>query len=288
MPLNLRQLRRKIKTTRQIGQITRAMKLVAAAKLKRAQQLVQAGQPYYQNLQKVLADVAAVTAGQLDHPYLQPREVHTVGVLIVGGDRGLCGAFNNNIWQAASEFIASQTVPVKVITVGRRMARLAQRHQLDVLQSWPGVRDPRDVPQMRQVAGLVRQLYEQGEVDRVQAIYADFVSMVRHPPVSCQLLPIAAAELEGPEEVSEYIFEPPAAQLLAELLPRAIEAEIYHIILSTQVAEQAARMIAMSAATDNAEDMITGLTRQLNRARQEGITAELLDVIGGAQAVGFD
>ena len=288
MPQNLRQLRRKIRTVRHIGQITRAMKLVAAAKLKRAQQLVQAGQPYYQHLQKVLADVSAATGGEVDHPYLHPRDVRSVAVLIVGGDRGLCGAFNNNIWQAASEFIASQTVPVKVITVGKRMERLAQRGRLDVVQSWPGVRDPRDVPQMRQIAGRVRQFYEQGEVDLVQAVYADFVSMVRHPPVSRQLLPILAAEVEEQEQVSEYIFEPPAAQLLARLLPRAVEAEIYHIILSTQVAEQAARMIAMSLATDNAEKMITGLTRQLNRARQEAITAELLDVVGGAQAVGFD
>lgn len=288
MAQNLRKLRRKIKTARDIGQITRAMKLVAAAKLKRAQQLVAAGRPYYKHLQKILEHVAAAAPEEFDHPYLNPREVGAVAVLVVGGDRGLCGAFNNNLWAAASEFIATQTVPVKVLTVGKRMARLARRQGLEVVRSWPGVRDPGDVARMQEVAGLVRHLYEQGEVDCVQAIYADFISMLRHPAVSRQLLPIPQAELPGQAAGDEYIFEPPAAQLLPRLLLRAIDAEIYNIILNTQVAEQAARMMAMSAATDNAEEMISSLTRRLNRARQEQITAELMDVVGGAKAVAAD
>ncbi len=287
MAQSLRKLRRKIKTTRDIGQITRAMKLVAAARLKRVQQLVAASRPYYEQLQRVLEHVAAATTEEFAHPYLIPREVGAIAVLVIGGDRGLCGAFNSNLWAAASEFIQSQTVPVQVITVGRRMERLARRQGLEVLESWPGARDPRDVSQMREVSDLVRRLYEQGKVDRVQAIYADFVSMVRHPAVSRQILPIPEADLSGAGRDEEYIFEPPVAQLLTRLLPRAIEAEICNIILNTQVAEQAARMIAMSAATDNAEKMISGLTRQLNRARQEEITAELMDVVGGAQAIGL-
>ena len=284
MTLNLRQLRRKIKTTRQRGQITRAMKLVAAARLRRVQQVVQAGRPYYEHLQKILAHVA--TAGQVDHPYLQPREVSVVAVLLVGGDRGLCGAFNTNLWQAAAEFIDSQDVPVKVITVGNYMERLARRRGLDILASRTGVHDPADTAHLQQVADLVREIYEQGQVDRVQTIYADFTSVVRHPVVSEQLLPIPQAELAAAEARDEYIFEPPAPQLLSRLLPRAVDAQVYQILLSTQAAEQAARMIAMSAATDNADELISSLTRQLNRARQEGITAELLDVVGGAQAIG--
>lgn len=283
MPLNLRQLRRKIKTTRHIGQITRAMKLVAAARLRRVQQAVQAGRPYYEQLQKVLTHVAAVA--DVDHAYLQPREVTAVAVLVAGGDRGLCGAFNSSLWQAAAAFIESQMVPVKIIAVGNQMQRRADRAKLDVLASWPGIHDPSDTAQLHQVANLVREIYEQGQVDCVQAIYADFASIMRYPTINVQLLPIPQAELAADAERTEYIFEPPAAQLLARLLPRAVTAQIYQLLLSTQAAEQAARMIAMSAATDNADEMVTSLTRQLNRARQEGITAELLDVVSGAQAI---
>ena len=284
MPQNLRQLRRKIRTARHIGQITRAMKLVAAARLKRVQQVVQAGRPYYQYLQRILTHVAAVA--DIEHPYLEEREVRAVGVLIVGGDRGLCGAFNTNLWQAAAEFIDSQDVPAKVIAVGSKVERMVRRRGLEMLAAWPGIHDPRDIAHLQQVSHLVKAIYEQGEVDRVQAIYADFASVVRHPTVSEQLLPILRPELATAAETSEYIFEPPAPQLLAGLLPRAVDAQIRQILLSTQAAEQAARMVAMSAATDNAEDIIGGLTRQLNRARQEAITAELLDVVGGAQAIG--
>ncbi len=283
MALNLRVLRRKIRTVRHIQQITRAMNLVAAAKLSRAQQIVQAGRSYYERLRQVTEHVAAV--GELDHPYLQAREVNAVAVLVVGGDRGLCGGFNSSIWESAAEYIAGQTVAARVITVGSRMERLARRAGVDVVQAWPGLSGPQDAHSAAEIASVVRGMYEQGEVDVVQAVYADFVSVVRHPVRNEQLLPIVRQGIAGERE-AEYLFEPPAEQLLSWLLPRAVDAEIRRILLATHTAEQAARMMAMRAATDNAEDMIEDLTRQLNRARQEGITAELLDVVGGAEAVG--
>ncbi len=283
MALNLRVLRRKIRTVRHIQQITRAMNLVAAAKLSRAQQIVQAGRSYYERLRQVTEHVAAV--GELEHPYLQAREVNAVAVLVVGGDRGLCGGFNSSIWESAAEYIAGQTVAARVITVGSRMERLARRAGVDVVQAWPGLSGPQDAHSAAEIASVVRGMYEQGEVDVVQAVYADFVSVVRHPVRNEQLLPIVRQGIAGERE-AEYLFEPPAEQLLSWLLPRAVDAEIRRILLATHTAEQAARMMAMRAATDNAEDMIEDLTRQLNRARQEGITAELLDVVGGAEAVG--
>ncbi len=285
---SLRDLRRKTKAIQHIRQITRAMKMVATAKLKRIQRTVENSRRYQEELRRLLADVANASV-EVDHPYLQAREVERVGVLVVGGDRGLCGAFNRQIDEQAVEFIAGQSAPVEVITVGNRMRRYADRHGLEVVSSHAAV-ERADEPDIDHIIGEVRSWYESGHVDLVQVVYARFDSLVRHPTVSEQLLPLSpqafaeATDDAGPVPV-EYIFEPPAAQLLAELLPRALEVEIAQILLTTQASGQAARMTAMSAATDNADEMITGLTRSINRARQEEITAALLDVVTGARAL---
>jgi len=288
MARSLRDLRRKIKAVQHIRQITRAMKMVATAKLKRIQRTVENSRRYQEELRRLLADVAKASI-EADHPYLQAREVERVGVMIVGGDRGLCGAFNRQIDEQAVEFIAGQAAPVEVITVGNRMRRYADRHGFDVVSSHPAV-ERADAPDIDQIIGEVRSWYESGHVDLVQVVYARFESLVRHPVVNEQLLPLSPqAFAEATDDAAivpvEYIFEPPAARLLAELLPRALEVEIAQILLTTQASGQAARMTAMSAATDNADEMITDLTRSINRARQEEITAELLDVVTGARAL---
>ncbi len=283
MAANLRELRRKVRTVQHIRQITRAMKMVATAKLQRIQRTVQNGQRFQDELQRLLAHVAA--AADVDHPYLQQREVKRVGLMIVGGDRGLCGAFNHQIMEQALDFVGSQQAPVEVITVGQRMLRYAQRSALDVVSSDPGVERPDDA-RIGQIVGEVRAWYDSQHVDLVQVVHARFESIVRHPAVSEQLLPFVAETIgEDACEYTEYIFEPPARELLGELLPRALEAAIAQILLGTQASAQAARITAMSAATDNAEDMIVALSRQVNRARQEEITAELLDVVSGARAL---
>ncbi len=284
MAANLRELRRKVRTVQHIRQITRAMKMVATAKLQRIQQIVQNGRRYQDELRRLLAHVVAA-ARDVDHPYLRGREVRTVGVMIVGGDRGLCGAFNRQIIELALEFISGQEVGVEVITVGNRMRRYADRSGLEIVGSYDGVERPDDVS-IGQIVDQVRRWYESGQVDLVQAIYARFETIVRHPAVSEQLLPLVPDAFggESPEYV-EYIFEPEAKKLLGGLLPRAVGVQIAQILLGTQASAQAARITAMSAATDNAEDMIVELTRHLNRARQEEITAELLDVVSGARAL---
>ena len=285
---SLRDLRRKTKAIQHIRQITRAMKMVATAKLKRIQRTVENSRRYQEELRRLLAHVANASV-EVDHPYLQAREVERVGVLVVGGDRGLCGAFNRQIDEQAVEFIAGQSAPVEVITVGNRMRRYADRHGLEVVSSHPAV-ERADAPDIDHIIGEVRSWYESGHVDLVQVVYARFDSLVRHPAISEQLLPLSPqAFAEATDDAAsvpvEYIFEPPAAQLLAELLPRALEVEIAQILLTTQASGQAARMTAMSAATDNADEMITSLTRNINRARQEHITAALLDVVTGARAL---
>jgi len=188
MAANLRELRRKIKGVQHIRQITRAMKMVATAKLKRIQRTVENSRRYQEELRRLLADVAWASV-EVDHPYLQAREVKRVGVLVVGGDRGLCGAFNRQIDEQAVEFIAGQSAPVEVITVGRRIRRYADRHGLDVVSSHAAV-ERADAPDIDQIIGEVRSWYESGHVDLVQVVYARFDSLVRHPAVSEQLLPL--------------------------------------------------------------------------------------------------
>lgn len=283
MAASLRELRRKIKTIQNIHQITRAMKMVATAKLQRVRQATESGQRFRDELQRLLNDVAAVVDSK--HPYLQGRQINTVGVVIVGGDRGLCGAFNRQIRDRALAFIATQQVPVEVIVIGDRLLRYAQRRDLDVTDSFSAIEKPDD-SRIGQIVERVREWYASGRVDLIQAVYARFESIVRHSIVSEQLLPLATEAQEMSEDQQmEYIWEPAAGEVLAALLPRVLEAEIAQILLGTQASAQAARMAAMAAATDNAEDMITDLTRELNRARQEEITAELLDVVGGAKAL---
>ncbi len=285
MAENLRALRRKIKTVRSIEHITRAMQFVAAAKLAKLQRRVSGGFEYAARLRELLHHVAA-SAPDVTHPYLTQREVKRVGLVLMAGDRGLAGAFNQQIMRAADEFLARAWTPVSVITVGEKATRFAQRRDLEILASYPAVAEVGRSSPALALARQVRSLYDQGVVDQVQVIYEDYQSVLRHRPRSESFLPIPM-EAHGAGVVwGQYDYDPPAEQLLPVLLPQALDALLYQMALGTATAEQAARMTAMRAATDAAADMITGLTRRLNRARQYGITSEIMDVVGGASAMG--
>jgi F-type H+-transporting ATPase subunit gamma len=288
---NLRALRRKIKTVRSIEHITRAMQFVAAAKLAKLQKRVAAGRDYARSLQEILRHVAA-SGPEITHAYLEQREIKQIGLVLMGGDRGLCGAFNQQIMRSAEAFLAHAEAPVSVITVGTKATRFAQRHGLDLVASYPGVSElGRSSPALA-LAQQIRSLYDTGVWDQVHVVYEDFQSVLRHQPQSEQLLPVpaetqeAAQEAPGGQVWGQYSYEPPAKELLEILLPQALDAVIYQMALGTQTAEQAARMTAMRAATDSANEMITNLSRRLNRARQYGITSEIMDVVGGASAIG--
>ena len=287
MASNLRELRRKKGTIQHIRQITWAMKAVATARLRRIQQRVRSGRRYQEELRRLLGHVASALV-EVEHPYLQEREVSRVGLLVVGGNRGLCGAFNRELHTEAVGFVEAQSAPVEVITVGDRMHRYADRSDLNIVSSHSSV-ETADDPCIEQVIGQVRSWYESSHVDRVQVVYARFESIMSRTIVSEQLLPLSPETFgESRKQLEaqvEYIFEPPAQQLLAQMLPRALQAEIAQLLLGTTACAEAARIQAMTAATDNAEDMISDLARSINRARQEEITAELLDVVGGARAL---
>jgi F-type H+-transporting ATPase subunit gamma len=285
MAENLRALRRKIKTVRSIEHITRAMQFVAAAKLAKLQKRVAAGRDYAARLRELLRHVAA-SAPEVAHPYLTQREVKRVGLVLMAGDRGLAGAFNQQIMRAAEDFLAHAWAPVSVITVGAKATGFAQRRGLEILASYPVISELGRSSPALELARQVRSFYDQETVDQVHVLYEDYQSVLRHRPQVEQFLPIPAESAGAAAVWGQYDYDPPPDQLLQVLLPQALDAVIYQMALGTATAEQAARMTAMRAATDAAGDMITGLTRRLNRARQYGITSEIMDVIGGASAMG--
>lgn len=284
MGTNLRAIRRKIRTVRNIWQITRAMQMVSAAKLKRVQPTVEASREYMRRLTDVAASAAAHCPPGL-HPYLQQRPVRTRGVVVVSGDKGLCGSHNVNLFRAAEALLASFSEPVRVFCVGEKAIDLGRRRGWDVVG---GARAPGLERGSQEALGLarqVRELYEQGLVDTVHVVYTEFRSPMHRPPAVAQLLPIAVDPAQAEEVAAEYIFEPEAGKLLATLLPRAVEARLVNMLLQSTAAEHAARMTAMSVATENAEELRATLTRELNRARQQQITSEILEVVGGAEAL---
>lgn len=283
MGANLRVIRRKIKAIGNIWQITRAMQMVAASKLKRVQPRVESSREYLRRLLEITANVAAYVPAEL-HPYLQERTIQNVGLIFVAGDKGLAGSHNVNILRVAEQYVAEQTVPVKVMTVGVKAGDFARRRGWDVVSSInaPSSGESREA---LQVARTARGLFDAGQIDRLDIAYTEFISPLRRPPLLRQLLPIVGRADEAERAAVEYIFEPPAQELLAALLPRTIDAQIVNMILQSVAAEHAARMTAMSAATENAAELRQTLLRDLNRARQAGITTELLEVVGGADAL---
>ena len=287
MAENQRELRHKRKIIGEIRQITRAMKLVSGAKLRRTEAKREAGEVYWSQLRETLALLGQRMPAAVRHPYLGQREVKAVAVLILAGDKGLCGAFNANIVSAATEYVRSIAAPAQVTTVGARTADMARRAGLNITERFPAVHEKQAWQDALHITRHLEQLYRSGSVDRVCVAYARFVSTVSHEPAVETLLPLeppAAAETWG----QRYIFEPESEELFVRLLPRFLRCRLYRLLLASAASEHSARLMAMTAATDNADDMIEQLTRRINRARQQEITRELLDVVSGADALAHE
>jgi F-type H+-transporting ATPase subunit gamma len=289
MPQNLREIRRKIKTVQSIWKITRAMKMVAAAKLRRLQASVESGRVYWQRLDDIMAHVGA-QAGEVSHPFLETSDVPDVAVLVIGGARGLCGSYNVALLRQAGEFAAATRRPMRLTTVGPR-ARLFFARQGITIQDELEVPDEKHrLLQARDISRTLRTAFLNREVGEVHAVYTHFHSAIHNVPTVRQILPIVPPAPEpgggtGAVHQRACIFEPPAEQLLGSLLPRAIDAMIYEMLLQSAASEEGSRMAAMTAATDNAQEMTTNLTRELNRARQSQITSEILEIVSGADAL---
>jgi F-type H+-transporting ATPase subunit gamma len=278
-------LRRRIRSIQGTTKIVRAMEMVATAKMRRTQQQALAGRPYTEKIRQVIADIAiepGVSGKTL--PLLEKREVKKIAVLHIGTDRGLCGGLNTNLNRLLAEFILKQTVPVTVITIGRKARAFARIAKLDVRAEFSGISDRATMHETMPISRVVIDDYSNGEVDLVYLAYPRFISTVVQKPTIEVLLPIEPATLP-PGQIAEYIYEPGPLTVLNELLPRFVEMEIYHAVLELIASEQSARMVAMRNAGDNAEDLTKDLSLSLNKARQEMITKEICDISGGAEAL---
>ena len=282
---NIRQIRRRIRGVQSTAKITRAMEMIATSKMRRAQEAGVAGRPYDEKIRQVISDLAALTqSGGALHPLLQRRPASRVAVVHITPDRGLCGGLNANINRTTASFILEQTAPVTLITVGRKGNEFMRRVGRDIRAEFNRLGDRPSLMDTLPISRIVIDDYTSGLVDMVYLAYARFVTTMVQTPVMEQILPVEPMELPALENV-EYIYEPGSAEVLGALLPRFVEMEVYHAILESIASEQSARMVAMRNATESAKELIDDLTLMYNKARQESITTELLDIAGGAAAL---
>ena len=282
---SLRLIRRQIKGFQNTAKVTRAMEMIAASKMRRAQQRVLAGRPYAEKMRDVLADLAAQQGESVGaHPLLEVRDVQAIALVHITPDRGLCGGLNTNLNRVAGQFMLDAPAPVSVITVGRKGRDFMVRFGKQVRAVFTDLGDRPGMQETLPMAHLVIQDYISGAVDKVYISYSQFVNTAVQKPVIQQLLPVEPARLDA-AQTTGYIYEPAAPAVLDAMLPRFVETQIFHALLEAIASEQSARMVAMHNATDNARDVIDELTLQMNRVRQDAITNELLDIVGGAVAL---
>ncbi len=289
-------LRRRVRSISNTRKITKAMELVAAARLRRAQARIEAMRPFADRMQELMVGTARASASFRGMPLLEQREVQTVAIVPLTGDRGLAGAFNAQVLRRAFALqrrLEREGVTVRWLVTGRkgRSALTFRRYSLD--QDWTGFSDRPAYADAQGVAHRLADLYGQGEVDRVVVIYNEFVSPLVQRVVEREVLPISPDVLGGEQEDSgesdapsgDFIYEPEPDQILARLLPMYLETELYRALLESAASEQGARMTAMRNASKNAGDLIDSLTLAMNRARQAEITQEILEVVAGADAL---
>jgi F-type H+-transporting ATPase subunit gamma len=281
---NTLDLRRRIRSVKNTRQITKAMKMVAAAKLRRAQQRMIAARPYAAGLNTVLRSVAArVDAAR--HPLLAEREEHRVLLIVISGDKGLAGAFNANIFKATQRFIAERRwEEVSVMPIGRKAADFFKRRSYPVRHQPVHVFQALTVETARKLSELIGSDYIEDKVDAVYVIFTEFRSVISQVVRVNRLLPIPREEQETNAQTIDYLYEPSPEGILSDLLPRYLEFQIYRALLESAAAEQGARMTAMEAASKNASEMIDSLTLSYNRIRQAAITKEIIEIVSGAAA----
>jgi F-type H+-transporting ATPase subunit gamma len=284
---SLRDIRRRIRSVRNTAQITKAMELVAASRMRRAQANVLAARPYSTAMRTLITQLGAARRdGDVLHPLLRQRPVQAVGLVILTSDRGLAGALNTNVIRSGTEFLLRQEQPVQLVTVGRKGQDFMVRRGRELRATFTALGDRPDYMAVAPIARVIMDDYERGQIDAAYIVYPRFVNTLSQRPQLDQLLPIAASgaeESRGP--AVDYIYEPDPRAILDELLPRYVEVQIYQAVLETIASEQSARMVAMRSANDNANDLINSLTLSYNQARQAVITREVLEIAGAAEAM---
>ena len=283
---SVRDIRRRIRSVDNTAKVTNAMSLIAASKMRRAQNSVLEGRPYSLKIPEVIAHLAAQPMDDESsaQPLLAVRPVEKTTVLMISPDRGLCGGLHANLNRRVGQFILNQEVPIQAIAVGRKGRDFMARTNQDLKATFTDLGETPLLVDTHAISHMVIDSYCDGEADEVYLAYTQFVSTMVQEPVIEKLLPITPAELTASESVG-YIYEPGNLAVLQNLLPRFVEMQIYHAILEAIASEQSARMVAMRAATDNASELAGDLTLTMNKLRQESITNELLDLIGGQIAL---
>ena len=281
---SLKALRKRIGTVRSTQQITKAMKMVAAAKLRRAQEAAERARPYTSKLAEMLAAVAAGVEPEA-HPLLARRPERRVDLLVLSSDRGLCGGYNANLFRFAEEFTRTrEEIETSLVVVGRKALDYYRRRSRRIVVNRVGVLGTPVPALAADLAAELTRRFTEDETDAVYLVYTRFRSVISQAPTVVPLLPVASPADEDAAAV-DYIFEPERPELLARLLPRYVEAQITQALLEAIASEHGARMTAMDNATRNAGDMIAKLTLSMNRARQATITKELMEIVSGAEAL---
>ncbi len=262
------------------------MSMIAASKMRRTQEAALKARPYSNHLQQLLSDLAAQPFDEEQtHPLLQRRNIEKAEIIVITPDRGLTGGLNSNINRTVAQFLDDhQNIQTSVVAVGKKGRDFMNRTGQNIKAVFTDLGDRPSMEDLRAIATIVNNGYSSSETDAVYLAYAEFVSTVSQKPIITPLLPIVPAKLETSQSVG-YIYEPSTQEVLSELLPRFVEMEIYQAVLEATASEQSARMVAMRNATDNASQMVDELTLIMNKARQESITTELLDIVSGAAAV---
>ncbi len=283
----LKDIRRRISSIQNTQQITKAMKMVAAAKLRRAQESILETRPYTIKLQDVLGSLSLRTEPRA-HPLLARREVRRVELMPISSDRGLCGGFNQNVFRATERFVReNQEIyeQITLTTVGRKALEYFSRRNYSIRKHEVNIFGAQIYENASTIANEVIEAYTTEVFDEIYLVYNEFRSAISQRPVVVKLLPIDPIRVEPGYVVTSYIYEPSEEDILETLLPRYVVFQMYRAFLESQAGEHGARMTAMDAATNNAEEMLEKLTLNYNRARQAAITKELMDIIGGTEAL---
>ncbi|NLI30841.1 MAG: ATP synthase F1 subunit gamma [Nitrospiraceae bacterium] len=287
----LKEIKRRISSVKSTKQITKAMKMVAAAKFRKAQARITELKPYAEKMSQVLSSLACTV--EEGHPLLQARPAKKVEILILTGDRGLCGAFNTNVMKAGFNLIRETQKAgkeVSVSAIGRKGADLLRRRKFTVRGRWVGLSGRATYADAQAIAKDIIENYMNETFDELHLVYTEFKSQAVQKVTVSQLLPLAPMEgsscpPDKADDKGEYLLEPSQQAIFDQLLPKNVEIQIFRAILDAQASEEAARMAAMENATKNADDMIKKLTLQYNKARQAAITKELMDIVGGVEAL---
>ncbi len=291
---NLKELRNRIAGVKNTSKITSAMKMVSAAKLRRSQDAIESARPYVKKLNEVMSNLVEASESY-ENPLSETRKsIENIAVVVIGSDRGLCGAFNNNLFKYAWNYISvdiKRDYPdanVGLITVGKKAVSFFKKYDTPKTSSFPDIFAHLEFSIAKDIVGGLKEKFTSGEIDKVVVFVNEFVNIVRQKPSRHQLLPIETISQESESHSNfnaDYIYEPGQAEILDELIPKLIDISMWRFLLESNAAEQAARMMAMDNATRNAKELVDNLNLEYNRKRQAAITTEMLEIVSGAEAL---